>query len=69
MKQIALSDVENIQKHDRIAVTYLNKDGQEVTKNTRFYGVDDNIIIIYQPRKQKTAWEIPEGSECIIRRL
>ena len=69
MQKITLADVENIQKHDRIAVTYLNKEGQVVTKNTRFYGVDNNIIIVYQPRKQKSAWEIPEGSDCIIRRL
>lgn len=69
MKKISLQDVDGLQKHDRISITYLNKDGDEITKNTRFYGVDKNIIIVYQPRKQKTAWEIPEGSECIIRRL
>ena len=69
MQTITIKDVENIQKHDRIAVTYLNKDGQEVTKNTRFYGVDSNIIIVYMQHKQKTAWEIPEGTECVINKL
>lgn len=69
MNKISLSDVENLQKHDRISITYLNKDGEEITKNTRFHSVDGNIIIVYQPRKQKSAWEIPVGLECIIRRL
>jgi hypothetical protein len=69
MQDITLNDVDGLQKHDRISVTYLNKDGEEITKNTRFHSIDDNIIIVYQPRKQKTAWEIPIGSECIIRRL
>lgn len=69
MKKISLQDVDGLEKHDRISVTYLNKDGEEIIKNTRFYGIDNNIIIVYQPRKQKIAWEIPIGSECIIRRL
>ena len=69
MRSISLKDVDGLQKHDRISVTYLNKDGEEVTKNTRFHSVDDNIIIVYQPRKQKLAWEIPVGLDCIIRRL
>lgn len=69
MKQISIEDVKDIRKHDRVSVTYLNKDGEQITKNTRFYGIDNNIIIVYAPRKQKIAWEIPEGSECIIEKI
>lgn len=69
MKQITIDDVKGLEKHDRISVTYLNKHNEQITKNTRFYGVDNNIIIVYAPRKQKTAWEIPEGSDCIIEKL
>ena len=69
MHKITLQDIENIQKHDRISVTYLNKDNEPVTKNTRFYGVENNTIIVYQPRKQKKAWEIEVGMECIIKKI
>jgi len=69
MNKITLKDVENLQKHDRISVTYLNKDNEPITKNTRFYGTENNFIIVYAPRKQKKGWEIPIGTECIIKKI
>jgi hypothetical protein len=69
MNKITINNVKDLQKHDRIMITYLNKDGKPKTKNTRFYGVEGNIIIVYQPRKQKQGWEIPEGTECEIKKI
>lgn len=71
MNRIALNDVENLKKHDRISVTYLNRSGEQVTKNTRYYDTDteNELILVYAPIKRKTAWEIPLGSECVIRKF
>ena len=75
MNKITVEQVKGIEKKDRIKVTYLNKDGLQVSKNTRFYGIEyykytnKNIIIVYAPRKQKSAWEIEEFSECIIEKI
>lgn len=69
MHRITLNDVAGLKNHDRISVTYLNSEREEVTKNTRFHSIDNDMIIVYVPRKQKTAWEIPVGSECIIKKL
>jgi hypothetical protein len=69
MKKITFQDVEGLQKHDRISVTFLSKSGEEITRNTRYYGIKDGLILVYMPHKQKTAWEIPEGMECIIKKI
>ena len=75
MNKITVEQVKGIEKKDKIKVTYLNKDGQQISKNTRFYGVEyneyakKNIIIVYAPHKQKSAWEIDEFSECIIEKI
>jgi hypothetical protein len=75
MNKITVEQVKGIEKKDRIKVTYLNKDGKEVSKNTRFYGIEHNqytkknIILVYEPRKQKSAWKIEEFSECIIEKI
>ena len=69
MNKIGLNDVKNLLKGDRIKITYLNKDGKPISKNTRFYGVENNIIMVYVPRKQKQVWEILEGTECIIKKI
>lgn len=69
MNKISLNDVKTLLKGDRVSITYLNKDGEPITKNTRFYGIDGNIILVYQPRKKCKAWEIPEGSECEIKKI
>ena len=69
MNKIGLNDVKNLLKGDRINITYLNKDGKPISKNTRFYGVENNIIMVYVPRKQKQVWEILEGTECIIKKI
>jgi len=66
MNKITLNDVRNLLKGDKVKVTYLNKAGESITKNTRFYGIENNVILIYVPKKQKQVWEIPEGSECEI---
>ena len=75
MNKITLEQVKGLKKKDRIAVSYLNCDGNIVTKNTRFYGTEynqyrnKNIILVYVPRKQKKVWEIEEGTECEIKPL
>ena len=75
MNKITIEQVKGIEKKDRIKITWLNKDGQQVSKNTRFYGVEynkykeKNIIIVYEPHKQKSAWEIEEFTECLIEKL
>lgn len=75
MNKITLEQVKGLKKKDRIAVSYLNNDGNIVTKHTRFYGTEynqyrkKNIILVYVPRKQKEAWEIEEGTECEIKPL
>ena len=75
MNKITLEQVKELKKKDRIAVSYLNRDGNIVTKNTRFYGTEynqyrkKNIILVYVPRKQKKVWEIEEGTECEIKPL
>ena len=75
MNKITLEQVKELKKKDRIAVSYLNRDGNIVTKNTRFYGIEynqyrkKNIILVYVPRKQKKVWEIEEGTECEIKPL
>lgn len=69
MKKITLSQVSNLRKGDRIKVSYKNKHGEIIVKNTRFYGIDRNIILVYVPRKSKKVWEIPELSECVIEKL
>ena len=75
MNKITLEQVKGLKKKDRIAVSYLNRDGNIVTKNTRFYGTEynqyrkKNIILVYVPRKQKKVWEIEEGTECEIKPL
>ena len=75
MNKITLEQVKGLKKKDRIAVSYLNRDGNIVTKNTRFYGTEynqyrkKNIILVYVPRKQKAIWEIEEGTECEIKPL
>ena len=42
MKKITLQDVDGLEKHDRISITYLNKD--EVTSNTSYASNLRNII-------------------------
>lgn len=69
MDKITIDNVKDLQKHDRIKITYLNKDNKPITKTTRFYGIENNIIMVYIPKKQKQVWEIPEGSECIIKKI
>lgn len=69
MGKISINDVQDIQKHDRVSITYLNKYNESITKNTRFYGIDNNIILVFVPKKQKQLWEIPEGSECVIQKI
>ena len=75
MNKITLEQVKGLKKKDKIAVSYLNHDGNIVTKNTRFYGTEynqyrkKNIILVYVPRKQKKGWEIEEGTECEIKPL
>ena len=75
MNKITLEQVKGLKKKDRIAVSYLNRDGNIVTKNTRFYVTEynqyrnKNIILVYVPRKQKKVWEIEEGTECEIKPL
>lgn len=75
MNKITVEQVKGLKKKDRIAVSYLNRDGNIVTKNTRFYGTEynqyrkKNIILVYVPRKQKEVWEIEEGTECEIKPL
>lgn len=69
MDKISLNDVKNFLKGDRIKITYLNKSGEPITKNTRFYGIENNVILVYVPKKQKQVWEIPEGSECEINKI
>ena len=75
MNKITVEQVKRLKKKDRIAVSYLNRDGNIVTKNTRFYGTEynqyrkKNIILVYAPRKQKAVWEIEEGAECEIKPL
>ena len=75
MNKITLEQVKGLKKKDRIAVSYLNRDGNIVTKNTRFYGTEynqyrkKNIILVYVPRKQKAVLEIEEGTECEIKPL
>ena len=69
MKKIKFSDVKHIQKKDRIKISYLNKKNEIIIKNTRFYGIEGNLILIYVPRKQKELWEIPINSECIIEKI
>ena len=75
MNKITLEQIKGLKKKDRIAVSYLNRDGNIVTKNTRFYGTEynqyrkKNIILVYVPRKQKKVWEIEEGTECEIKPL
>ena len=75
MNKITLEQVKGLKKKDRISISYLNRDGNIVTKNTRFYGTEynqyrkKNIILVYVPRKQKKVWEIEEGTECEIKPL
>ena len=69
METITFNQVKDIQKNDRIKITYINKSGELITKTTRFYGVDGNFILVYVPRKQKQLWEIPINSECIIKKI
>ena len=69
MKPISQEDVKNLLKHDRISVTYLNRDNEEVTKNTRFHSIDGNNILVYVPKKQKSVWEIPLNSQCKISKI
>lgn len=75
MNKITIEQVKGIEKKDRIKVTYLNKEGLQVSKNTRFYGIEynqykmKNIILVYEPYKQKSVWEIEEFSECIIEKI
>ena len=42
MNKITLEQVKGLKKKNRIAVSYLNRDGNIVTKNTRFYGTEYN---------------------------
>lgn len=74
MNKITVEQVKHLNKKDKISISYLNKDGNIITKNTRFYGIEynqyikKNIILVYVPRKQKELWEIMEGSEVEIKK-
>lgn len=58
MELLTIESIKNLKKGDKVKITWLNKDGQEFSKQGTFHHIDieNNEVLIKQYRKRKQAW-------------
>lgn len=68
MLKIDMDLIKQLEKNDKVFVTWLNLDGKPVTKKGTFHSIDGCDILVKPPHSKKRVWIIPTNSNVEIKK-